>query len=252
MSDRPNETILRLKEVSLQATVGSDYLIRDISLAIEAGENVAIVGTSGSGKTSLLRAIDRLVIPQEGEIYFQGATVERLTAIELRRKIVLVTQEPKLLGMNVIDALSYPLRLQQLTETEIRQRVDTWIDLLGIAEEWLNKTELQLSLGQRQLIAIARALVMRPQILLLDEPTSALDIGTATRVLSVLTELNQSQNLTILIVSHQLDLIENFCDRIIYLSNGKIEADLPANKSNWKQVAEKLIETRSQDEREWS
>ena len=200
MSARPDRSILRLKEVSLQATVGSDYLIRDISLAIEAGENVAIVGTSGSGKTSLLRAIDRLVIPQEGEIYFQGTTVERLTAIELRRKIVLVTQEPKLLGMNVIDALSYPLRLQQLTETEIRQRVDTWIDLLGIAEEWLNKTELQLSLGQRQLIAIARALVMRPQILLLDEPTSALDIGTATRVLSVLTELNQSQNLTILIV----------------------------------------------------
>lgn len=252
MSHRLSQSILRLEKVSLQATIGADYLVRDISFEIKAGEKVAIIGTSGAGKTSLLRLLNRLTTPQQGKIYFQNALADKFTAIELRRRIILVSQEPKLLGMKAIDALGYPLRLQRLSEAEISQRIDTWSDLLGIAQEWLLKTELQLSLGQRQLIAIARALVMSPEILLLDEPTSALDLGTTTRVLRVLTELNQSQNLTIVTVSHQLKSIENFCDRILYLNRGKLEADLPASKTNWQQLADKLVESKSQEEREWN
>ncbi|MGL5074251.1 MAG: ABC transporter ATP-binding protein, partial [Waterburya sp.] len=200
MSDRDSNSILRLEQVSLRASLGGDFLLQDISCNIETGTKVAIVGASGAGKTSFLRLLNRLVSPSQGTIYLGEKPQQELTAVQLRRLIVLVTQEPKLLGMKVIEALSYPLKLQQLSDSEIHQRIDTWTDKLHIPSEWFNKTELQLSVGQRQLVAIARALVMQPQILLLDEPTSALDVGIATRVLTVLKELNHSQNLTILMV----------------------------------------------------
>lgn len=250
--DRNLPSILRLEQVNLQASLGSSYLLQDISFNIPPGAKVAVVGASGAGKTSLLRLLNRLVSPSQGEIYLNGLTIEQLGIIQLRRLIVLVPQEPKLLGMKVADALSYPLQLQELPELEIRQRLDTWTNLLRIPTQWLDRTELQLSLGQRQLIAIARALVMQPQVLLLDEPTSALDIGTANHLLRVLEELNQSQNLTIIMVNHQLGLIENFCDRLLYLNAGKLESDIPGTAGNWQKIEQKLIQLKTEQEQEWS
>lgn len=250
MSDRNSNYILRLQQVSLQASLGSDFLLEDISCNIKLGAKVAIIGANGAGKTSFLRLLNRLVSPTQGIIYFQQQPQQQLTSIQLRRQIVLVTQETKLLGMKGIEALRYPLKLQQLPESEIRQRIDTWTAKLHIPSQWLEKTELQLSVGQKQLIAIARALVMQPQVLLLDEPTSALDLGMATQVLAVLQDLNHSQNLTIIIVNHQLDLIKDFCDRLIYLNAGKLEADLPATNTHWQHLQHKLLELQAQQE-EW-
>ena len=253
MNDRSIPSILRLEQISLQASIGSDFLLRDISFTIEPGDKVAIVGASGAGKTSLLRLLNRLVTPASsgGKIYVQDKPGRQLTAIQLRRLVVLVTQEPKLLGMNTLEALSYPLQLQKLSESEIRQRVDTWTELLRIPSQWLNKTELQLSLGQRQLVAIARALVMRPQVLLLDEPTSALDVGIANHLLTVLDNLNQSQNLTIIMVNHQLELIKDFCDRILYLNAGRLEEDILATEANWQRLRQKLLQLQTEQEQEW-
>ena len=247
MSDRPIAPVLRLELVSLKASIGSDYLLRDISLSIQPGEKVALVGASGAGKTSLLRLLNRLVSPNEGQIFVNGTLAEHLSAVELRRQIVLSTQESKLLGMRVKEALSYPLQLQQLSEAEIRARIDTWTDLLRIPSEWFDKTELQLSLGQRQLVAIARSLIMQPQVILLDEPTSALDLGLADRLLTVLDELNQTQNLTIIMVNHQLKLIEEFCDRLLLMENGTIVEDLPATKSNWHRLSQKILQLQQQE-----
>lgn len=251
MSDRIAASILRLEQVSLRAAMGSDFLLDDISFDVELGTKVAVVGASGAGKTSLLRLLNRLVVPSQGKIYFKDLPAEQTPAVSLRRQIVLIPQEPKLLGMKVIDALSYPLHLQQLPESEINQRINTWIDLLRIRQEWLHKTELQLSLGQRQIVAIARALVMQPKILLLDEPTSALDLGTANHLLTILNDLNQSQELTMIIVNHQLDLIKSFCDRILYLDTGKLEADLPSTEANWQTIQHKIVSLKAQQEREW-
>ena len=253
MNDRSIPSILRLEQISLQASIGSDFLLRDISFTIEPGDKVAIVGASGAGKTSLLRLLNRLVtpVPNRGQIYVQDQPGRQLTAIQLRRLVVLVTQEPKLLGMNTLEALSYPLQLQKLSESEIRQRVDTWTELLRIPPQWLNKTELQLSLGQRQLVAIARALVMRPQVLLLDEPTSALDVGIANHLLTVLDDLNQSQNLTLIMVNHQLELIKDFCDRILYLNAGRLEEDILATEANWQRLRQKLLQLQTEQEQEW-
>ena len=247
MSDR-HLPLLRLERVSLQATVGSDLLLQDISLEIQPGEKVGIVGASGAGKTSLLRLLNRLVSPTQGKIYINGALAKDLASIKLRRMVVLSTQEPKLMGMTVAEALSYPLRLQQLPDREIRDRLDTWTNLLRIPAEWLNKTELQLSLGQRQLVAIARALMMQPQVILLDEPTSALDLGTANYLLTVLNKLNQSQNLTVVIVNHQLELIKDFCDRLLLIEGGTLAEDVLATESNWQRVTQKIVQLQLQEE----
>jgi D-methionine transport system ATP-binding protein len=249
--DRPLTPLLRLEQVSLQASVGMDLLLRDLSFTVQPGEIVGIVGASGSGKTSLLRLLNGLVSPSQGKIYLEELLVEQYSPVELRRRLVLAPQEPKLLGMKVMDALVYPLKLQRLSESEIRAQVDTWIDLLRIPSEWLGKTELQLSLGQRQLLAIARALMMKPQVILLDEPTSALDIGTASYLLQVLKKLNQEQNLTIIMVNHQLELIQDFGDRLLLLNQGNISADLPGTKANWQTVSQTILQLRSQEAADW-
>jgi D-methionine transport system ATP-binding protein len=243
--------ILRLEQVMLQASVGSDLLLREISFTVQPGEIISIVGASGAGKTSLLRLLNGLVSPSQGKIYLEEVPVEEYTPVELRRRLVLTPQEPKLLGMKVLDALSYPLQLQQLSELEIRTQVDTWIDLLRIPAEWLVKNELQLSQGQRQLVAIARALIMKPQVILLDEPTSALDVGTATYLLKVLKKLNQDHNLTIMMVNHQLELIRDFGDRLLFFDRGNLLEDLPATTANWQTVSQKIVQLRSQEAEEW-
>ena len=247
MSDRHNQSVLRLEQVSLQATIGLDFLLQDISFEIEPGQKTAIVGASGAGKTSLLRLLNGLVSPSQGTIYFQDVPIEQLKITELRRSVVLAPQEPKLLGMKVIDSLSYPWRLQRLSEAEIHCKIETWTKLLHIPTEWFDKTELQLSLGQRQLVAIARALIMQPQVILLDEPTSALDRGIANHLLNVLDELNQTQNLSIVIVNHQLELLENFCDRLLFLNRGRLEYDLIATRANWQKVREQFSQSQAKE-----
>ena len=210
-----------------------------------------MVGASGAGKTCFLRLLNRLVQPSQGRIYYQNSPLEQMTATTLRRQIALIPQEPKLLGMKVSQAITYPLELMKLSKAEIEQRKDTWINLLRIPESWLNKTELQLSLGQRQIVAIARTLVMQPQVLLLDEPTSALDLGTANHLLKVLNDLNQNQNLTMIMVNHQLDLIQDFSDRILYLQSGKLELDFPSTPGNWQVVRHRVLSITAQQEQEW-
>lgn len=242
--------ILSLEQVSLQA-IGSDYLLQDISFTVQPGEIVGVVGASGSGKTSLLRLLNNLVSPSRGKISLEEQPFELYFPVELRRRLVLVPQEPKLLGMTVIEALNYPLKLLPASSSKTIQ-IDTWIDLLRIPTEWLPKTELQLSLGQRQLVSIARALIMQPQIILLDEPTSALDVGIANHLLKVLRQLNQEQNLTIIIVNHQLELIRDFCDRLLLLERGILLQDMLATPSNWQQVSQQICQFQLRLEEEWS
>ena len=244
-------SVLRLEQVGLKASVGSGLLLQNISFAVQPGEIIGIVGASGAGKTSLLRLLNGLVSPNNGKIYLQEQTTAQYRATELRRRLVLVPQEPKLLGMKVIDALAYPLKLQQLSDGEIQLQVEQIVSLLRIPTEWLSKTELQLSLGQRQLVAIARALIMQPQVILLDEPTSALDLGKANLLLKVLKQLNREENLTILMANHQLELIQSFCDRLLLLDQGNLIADMLATSSNWKKVRTKILQLEQRQAQEW-
>ncbi len=217
------EPLLKLSDVSLTDSLGRHQLLEKISFTLNKGDRLAIIGPSGSGKTTLLRLINRLQDPSTGAILFHSQPLKQFRVIDLRQQIVLVPQEPKLLGMTVQDTLVYPLRLQKLTPTEINQRLEYWRSQLSIPDDWLERNELQLSLGQRQLISIVRGLMMQPTLLLLDEPTSALDRDKALQLLKVLKTITQEAKTTILMVNHQLELVEQFTKQVLKLNKGKLE-----------------------------
>ncbi|MGK7875680.1 MAG: ATP-binding cassette domain-containing protein [Xenococcaceae cyanobacterium] len=246
-----NPPIMELQQVSLAASVGSSYLLQDISFAVFPGDRLTIIGPSGAGKTSLLRLLNRLNEPTAGSIHLENQQLSQIPVRQLRQQVVLVLQEPKLLGMTVQEALAYPLLLQQLPNQEIQQRVETWRSRLHIPEDWLERNELQLSLGQRQLVAIARALVMQPKILLLDEPTSALDAGSASHLLEVLTLLVTSGKTTILMVNHQLELAQQFANRVLYLQKGQLLEDTPVTQLDWTKLRDNLVRAKAKAANEW-
>ena len=241
---------LRLDNVSFKTPIASSYLLENISFQVHKGDRIAIVGPSGAGKTTLLRLLNRLSSPTSGSIYLENTEYRQIPAIELRRQITLVMQESKLLGMPVREALAYPLKLRGVNSSEIGDRISGVIQQLHIPEEWLTRTELQLSTGQKQLVAIARAIVLQPKILLLDEPTSALDAGKAHHLVQVLTELTNSQT-TILMVNHQLELAQEFATRVLYLQQGKLLEDAMCDRMNWGELRQNLIKAEAQAEQEW-
>ena len=237
-----NYPLFELQNVSVAASRSVDYLLRDISITVFSGEKIAIAGASGAGKTSLLKVLNLMHSPTEGKINFLASDIIKDPITKLRQQIVLVPQEPKLLGMKVQEALVYPLKLQKLTASEIERRIARWSEALNIPQIWLERHEFQLSLGQRQLVAIARALVMEPLILLLDEPTSALDVGTSERLLSLLNDLAEHQRMTIMMVNHQLEFSAKFAKRIIHLENGLLIEDTNASASQWQKIRDKLLQ----------
>lgn len=244
---------LRLNQVSLSASVGSQYLLKDISFEVFRSDRIAIVGPSGAGKTSLLRLLNRLIESTAGSIYLENQEYQQIPVIQLRQQVTLVPQESKLLGMTVQEALAYPLVLRDLPRSQIQQRLSHWIEQLHIPEDWLGRTEVQLSVGQRQLVAIARALVIQPKILLLDEPTSALDAGRASHLVQVLTQLATRSQTTILMVNHQLELAQMFCTRILYLQNGQLLWDEHnTSQMDWSKLRETLIQAEAQAAEEWT
>lgn len=244
---------LSLDKVSLSASVGSQYLLKDISFEIAKTELICLIGASGAGKTSLLRLLNRLSEPSAGTIYLEGQDYRSIPVIQLRQQIVLVQQESKLLGMTVKEALAYPLSLRGLEKPQIQQRILYWSDQLHIPQEWLERTEVQLSVGQRQTVAIARALVTQPKILLLDEPTSALDAGRASQLLQVLSNLAAAGETTIVMVNHQLELAQVFCQRLLYLENGQLIQDSINNSTlDWVKLKDRLVQTEIKAAEDWN
>ncbi len=246
---------IRLEQVYLYASLlGKQQgypILQDISFEVFEGDRIAVIGVSGAGKTFLLRLLNRLSTPTKGNIYLNGKEYGQMSVLELRQQVVLVPQESKLLGMTVQQALAYPLLLRGLSQQTIEQRTSEWREKLQIPDDWLPRTEVQLSAGQRQLVAIARALVIQPQILLLDEPTSALDAGTANRLLQTLTQLAQNHQTTIVMVNHQLHLVEKFCDRLLHLQQGSLLVNQANSMVDWSQLQESIKLAEAEDDFEF-
>ncbi|GET39396.1 ABC transporter-like protein [Microseira wollei NIES-4236] len=246
-----NNPQLQVEGVSLAAPVGLSYLLQNISFEVFSGERIAIIGPSGAGKTSLLRLLNRLSEPTKGSIYLEERDIRKIPAIQLRQQVTLLMQEAKLLGMTVREAIAYPLVLRRLEQQQIQERLAYWIEQLRIPQDWLGRTEVQLSAGQRQLVAYARALVIQPKILLLDEPTSALDVGRASFVLNLLQQLQEREQTTILMVNQQLEQAQQFCTRVLRLQQGQLVQDLPATQVDWLQLRATLIELERLAAQEW-
>ncbi len=233
------------------ATVNPYYLLRDVSLQVFQGDRIALVGPSGAGKTSLLRLINRLNEPTSGVLYFEGQPYSKIPVLQLRQEVVLVLQESKLLGMTVQDALAYPLQLRGWDKKAIQSRLEEWIERCRIPSEWLNRTEQQLSVGQRQIVAIARAVLTHPKVLLLDEPTSALDAGRSQQLLGVLNDLSIHYGTTILMINHQLDLAEQFSDRVLYLEEGRLLQNQASQQVDWPALKQHLQTAEQRQTEEW-
>lgn len=255
MDNFTSQAQLRLEQVNLFTKLKSNHqgylILQDISFQVLPGERIAIAGVTGAGKTSLLRLINRLTEPTSGKMYLENQEYSQIPAVQLRQMVTLVLQESKLLGMTVQQALEYPLVLRMLPKQTIQQRVSHWIEQFRIPDDWLGKTELQLSSGQRQLVAIARALIIQPKILLLDEPTSALDRGTASHLMQILIQLAQTQQTTILMVNHQLDLSQMFCTRLLHLHQGQLLADKSNSEVDLASLQASLIHAEAQAAEEW-
>jgi len=235
----PNSVAIAINQVSYQTKFRT--LLTDISVAIAKGSKTALIGATGSGKTTFLRLLNRLTDPSVGIIALNGKNIQEIPIQTLRRQVLLVPQEPSLLGMTVTEAIAYPLTLQNFTQSEIDLRSQKWLEKLQIDRKLLNRSELELSLGQRQWIAIARALMMEPEVLLLDEPTSALDRGLSHLLLEVLTDLTKlPQPVTVVMINHQLDLVQTWCDRLICLHKGQLVQDAEASLVNWQDIDDLL------------
>lgn len=243
--------LLMLDQVSLVTAMGQGSILNSISLQIEPGEFVALLGPSGAGKSSLLKLMNRLKSASAGAIYFRGNPIEKLSAIELRRQVTLVGQDCRLLDMTVQAALHYPLQIQAIAETQRTARILSWLERLQLPRDWLERTELQLSGGQQQQVAIARALVMEPALLMLDEPTSAQDLGAATHMLSVIQTQVKEQGLAVIMSNHQLELAEKFCDRILYLDQGHLLKDQPATEIDWSALRQAILAADTKNREEW-
>ena len=199
--------------------------------------------------------MNRLIDPSEGRILYGDRPLTDHPVIALRQAIPLVLQEPRLLGMDVRQALTYPLTLRKLKEQDIEQRLEDWMERLHLPKEWLNRTTVQLSVGQRQLVAIARALMVHPSMLLLDEPTAALDVGRRSHLVNTLVTYSQTTSqttpCTMVMVSHDLDIAQQFCTKLLYLANGQILQQSLAQEIDWQTIKQSLIHAEKEAQAEW-
>ena len=202
----------------LQKSFDGVPVLKDISLQVEDGEIVSILGPSGCGKTTLLNMILGIVDADQGAIRYNGEDLTR-TPME-KRGFNIVFQDYALFpNLNVQQNITYGLRNKPGISSQ--EEVDELIDLLGLREH-LNKRIDQLSGGQKQRVAIARALATDPKVLLCDEATSALDPTTTNSTLALLKELNQKLGVTVVIITHQMSVIEEICTRVAILDGGEV------------------------------
>ena len=249
--DRGNSAMLQLEQVSLRGGLGGTVILGPLSLGIQPGEFVGVVGPTGAGKTSLFRLLNRLQSPTSGQLFLQGQSLETRPITQLRQQVVLMAQDSRLLGMTVQAALAYPLQLQDINPAQVTQRVRHWIAQCQIPTEWLGRSELELSGGQRQRVAIARALLMEPTVLLLDEPTSSQGVGSATHILGRVAEQVRQRGLTVLMSNHQLEWIEQFCDRVLFLEQGQLRGDWPASTVDWAMLRQRIMTANTDAREEW-
>lgn len=203
---------------------------KNICFQVFTGEFLSIVGESGSGKSTLIKMLSNLEIVDTGEILYQNRDLTKLTAreiITIRKEIQLVFQDvssslnPKMKVKNIIcEPL---LNFKMISKKEICSTASELLCKVGLNESFLNKKPNEMSGGQKQRINIARALSLKPKILLLDEPTSALDVITQSKIIELLKSLQKNINLTIVFICHDIALVSNISNRIIVMKHGEIK-----------------------------
>lgn len=202
-------------------------VLKDINLQIKEGEVFGIVGHSGAGKSTLLRCLNGLLTYDSGSIVVMGQEIKSLKEneiMELRKDLGMIFQNFNLLNRkNVYENVALPMQVWGYDKKTVKKRVDELLKLVGL-EEKIYSMPKELSGGQKQRVAIARALSLQPKILLCDEATSALDPKTTKDILALLKDINEKLNITIVIVTHQMEVIKEICNRVVLMDAGEIKA----------------------------
>ena len=198
---------------------------KDVNLKIEDGDIFGIIGFSGAGKSTLVRCINLLERPTSGKVLIDGVDITQLKEAELRKirkKIGMIFQHFNLMrSRTVYQNIAYPLKGSKLTKAQIDKKVKDLLELVGLSEK-LNSYPSELSGGQKQRVAIARALANDPKVLLCDEATSALDPQTTSSILKLLKEVNQKLGITIVLITHEMAVIKEICNRVAVMELGKV------------------------------
>jgi D-methionine transport system ATP-binding protein len=235
--DRVSLTSADFLPLRLRSSTIARPILQDLSVRLGAGQIVGIVGPTGAGKSSLLKLLNRLVDPSQGKLHWQGQAYPQVPVLQLRRQIMLVPPEPKLLDRSVAAAIVHGLQLQGQSEAQLASAIAQWQQRLQIPTEWLDKSESSLSLGQRQWVTIARGIACEPTVLLLDEPTAHLDQAYAERLQNVLRKVMQTSTQLTVVVSHDWQWLAALCDRVLQLQDGRLVRDELASAVDWSALA---------------
>jgi peptide/nickel transport system ATP-binding protein len=248
ISGSPSISELLLEAHNLTKDFGSTRVVDDVSLALYRGETLGLVGESGSGKSTVARMVLRLLEPTEGRVLFHDRhagsprTLDLLALSpaamrRLRRKLAIVFQDPYAAldpRMTVRQTLCEPFAIhRERPEEGTEARLAAMLAEVGLDGSALRRYPHEFSGGQRQRINIARALALRPELLVLDEPVSALDVSVGAQIINLLRELQQSHGLTCLFISHSMPLVRYLCHRVIVLQHGRL-----VEEGSWQQICE--------------
>ncbi|MGL4343559.1 MAG: methionine ABC transporter ATP-binding protein [Cellulosilyticaceae bacterium] len=201
------------------------HALKDVTLQIEQGDIFGMIGYSGAGKSTLLRCINGLEKPTDGTVTVLGKSINSLKEKqlrELRKEIGMIFQHFNLMSSRTIyDNIAYPLKGKLMSKSQKDERIQKLLKLVGL-EEKAKAYPAELSGGQKQRVAIARALATEPQILLCDEATSALDPMTTGSILALLKQINQELGITIVLITHQMEVIKEICTKVAVMENGQV------------------------------
>ncbi len=230
---------IKIKDLEYTYSPGTPFehkALRGINLEIPEGKVTAIIGQTGSGKSTLVQHLNALLLPTKGEVDIAGFTLKPemklKEAKKLRQKVGLVFQFPEyqLFEETVGKDIAFGPKNFGVPEEEIEKRVKAVLPLVGLDESFLERSPFELSGGQKRRVAIAGILVQDPEVLVLDEPAAGLDPQSASEMMNLFMSLNREQGKTILLVSHDMEHVLKYCDEVIVLENGLVKTQMPVHE----------------------